>query len=435
MPRFSRLLAVAALLAGAACSDAPSSGGLDAPITPIGTRFWAGQTLQLRSQNFRDHGDGATLVVGATTIPLVRVNDTTMSAKLPTTMSGTVSAQVDFGGTSVAVPALQVAGFAAMAQPANADIVWDVYATTRNGHAAAVGTTNAGLVFIDLESSTTSAPVAGSNYGWLRGPGATYQDGVYLLRAANDPLASWDFTGATPAKIATHNTVVSGTTRQAMRLGPNAWFVSTNNQFQTLVRSNDADPFVVTTTTASETEGVYMSPRHDRATIAVDRVLTGVPVFQVPSGNVAYTLTELKSVQGVAFSPDGARFAMAGGSIDKPEDPGRVLLVDAASGNVQRNVLLDRSVFAVAIDPVRSVVYVGVNPPIAGQAEARPAIVVLDQATFAVVGEMAVPPSTMGCQLGSCYKGVLNLGSDGALYMFWSYNGPARVYKFALPAN
>lgn len=433
MPRLRRSLLAIAALAGAACSDASVGGGLDAPITPIGARIWAGSTLQLRSQSFRDHGDGATFVAGATSIPLVRVNDTTMSVTLPTTMGGSVSAHIDFAGTAVALPALQIAGFASIAQPPGADIVWDVYATTRNGHAAAVGTTGVGLVFVDLETATTSAPVAGSNYSWLRGPGATYQDGVYLLRAANDPVASWDFTGATPTKVATHP--VASSTRQAMRLGPNAWFVSTSNQFQTLVRTNDIDPYITTTTVATETEGVYMSPRHDRATIAVDRVLSGVPVYDVPSGNLAYTLTELKSVQGVAFAPDGAQFALAGGSVDKPEDPGRVLLVDAASGSVQRTVTLDRSVFGVAIDPARSVVYVGVNQAVAGPVEARPSIVVLDKATFAVVGEMAVPSTAMGCQFGSCYKGVMSLGSDGALYMFWSFNGPARVYKFALPAH
>jgi hypothetical protein len=91
--------------------------------------------------------------------------------------------------------------------------------------------------------------------------------------------------------------------------------------------------------------------------------LTGIPVFSAPAGDLAYVVTQLQSSQAVDFSADGELLAIAGGIGVRGEfsDSDRVMLLQASDGAVIADTVFnDEYVFAVAIDPYRPLVYVGV---------------------------------------------------------------------------
>src|ERR1019366_2767895 len=144
----------------------------------------------------------------------------------------------------------------------------------------------------------------------------------------------------------------------------------------------------------------------------------------VPSGQVAY-LSPLQVSKGVDFSPDGELLAMVGGSMDVTGIK-RIVLMRASTGAVLGDTTIDRSVYAVAIDPVRPLLYVGT---VTGN---RPTVLVLDRATFRTVGEMQAPAFTFGNSYADW--SVIALNSQNGLYFFWHGNGdPSPAWRFALP--
>lgn len=416
------------LLAGVLSCNGSSSTTAPPPatVTVTPTTIWGGGAVLVRSAAFKPGGTGATIQVGGTSLILTRVDDSTMTTRLPNTVSGTVTPTAVVNGVTANLNALTVYGFAETVsyEPLLSE---DVYVWPRDGHARIMGSTgegggpNPGLAFIDLDTHAVSflAGIAGTDA--LRGPGATYQDSIFLLRSSgsgNRPIEVWRLL-PTPTLLESHPEIVAS--RQAMRFGPNAWFTSGSFWFSYPGGEN---------TFASEPEGVFMSPRHDRATITIDHAFTpGVPVFNVPSGTLAYSISLLSSAQGVDFSPDGELLAIAGGITGYPQGAGRILLLNAATGAVIHDTTVDRRVFAVAIDPVRPLLYVGLI-----SADDRPVVLVLDRNSFKTLGEMAAPTTAPSCFLG-CYKGVIALSNAPALYVFWGFNGESRAYRFTMPVG
>ena len=394
-------------------------------VTIFPTTLWSGGTILLRSDAFRTGGTGATLQVGGMGEDLTRVDDSTMTARIPNTVSGTIMATAVVNGVPANLTALTVYGFAETVNY-SPQLGEDVYVWPRDGHARIMGGSgedgpNPGLALIDLDTRAVTSFPGILNTNNLRGPGATFQDSIFLLKNSlnglNGPVEVWRLL-PTPTLLESHPEI--RTSRQAMRFGPNAWFTSQSN----LISYPGGE-----LTFANEPEGVFMSPRHDRATITVDNIPTGVPVFNVPDGTLAYAVPQLTSAQGVDFSPDGALLAIAGGRTGRPEGPGRILLLNAATGTVIRDTTVDRRVFAVAIDPVRPLLFVGLIA-----ADDRPVVLVLDRNSFKTLGELAVPTTAPSCFLG-CYKGVIALSNAPALYVFWGYNGASRAYRFTMPVG
>ncbi len=346
-----------------------------------------------------------------------------MTTRLPSTLSGTITPTAEVNGATVNLGTLTAYGFEETVDY-SPQLGEDVYVWPRDGHARIMGGTgeggqpNPGLIFIDLDTHAVQSFPGILSTEFLRGPGATYQDSIVLLQSSADgPVEAWRLL-PTPTLVESHPEIV--TFRQAMRFGPDAWSTSQSNGIN---YPGGAGTF------ADEPEGVFMSPRHDRATITVDHIPTGIPVFNIPDGTLAYAVAQLASAQGADFSTDGALLAIAGGSTGHPEGAGRILLLDAATGAVIHDTNVDRRVFAVAIDPVRPLLHVGLIA-----ADDRPVVLVLDRSSFKTLGEMAVPTTAPSCFLG-CYKGVIALSNAPALYVFWGYNGASRAYRFSMPAD
>lgn len=352
------------------------------------------------------------ITVSDSDVLLVRIDDTTMSALLPATLGGSVAPVLKLDGYQLPLASITVYGFAAMhsyEESTHEATVWP-----RTGRAVVMGFSDetGGLSFFDLDATTvTTLPQV---HYLLHSPGATYQDSVFLFKLGDDSIESWRVLPV-PERLATYGGIGDLANWEAMQLGPNQW----------LTASKSGITYPTGGVQTFQPQGVSMSPRHDRATLRTlgSDPLTGVPVFDVSSGRIAYTVP-LKVAIDADFSSDGELLAMTGGSVFV-SDQKRVMLFRASAGEVLGDTTFDRSVYSVAIDPSRPLLYVGTRT---GN---RPTIVVLDRATFRAVGEMQAPAYVSA----AAYPGVIALNSQNGLYFFWYGNGdPSPAWKFTLPA-
>lgn len=406
------------------------------PVRVAVTEAWSGAEVPIVSRGF-----GATWLLPSVWLDDValavrRLDDTTVAATLPVA-SGPHALTVRGLHTEPTTVPVTVYGYAG-ADDAYPDIIADVLVWPRTGHASVLGVSQLGLTLIDLDAKTVTAfdSLFDPARCWdgLRGPGVTYRDSVFVVLPIGSPsVESWRF-WPTPAPVAVHLSV--GIPRQVMQLGPDTWFTGGAHSSRILSRADSSQPYQEATIQMEETEGVHLSPRKDRATIRVDRAWGGIPVFDVPSGAVAFWITAQEVAAGIDFSADGELLAVVGGTTWFESPTGRVLLLRASDGAILQDTTLDLQVFAVAIDPVRPWLYVGAAEPDGSPlGSAHPVVLVLDRSTFRLIATLRVPENAPSCSYG-CYKGVIAVSASRSVYAVWGYAPPATIaWKFTLPPD
>lgn len=424
--RPSRLSLLVVCAAALSCHSPEEPVPPSAPVMAV-AEAWAGSTVMIHGGALSEGGDSAVVQLSSgVTLPLARVNDTTMSFAVPPTLGGQVLAHLKLNSDSVYLGPLLVNGYVST-QTYAPNIVYDAYPLKTASHATVIGGTTVcagtcgqiGFTVFDLDVRTFTTYDSILDYSILHGPGPTYLDSTFVLAGRDGALRTWRLAADhSVAESAPALNVGCCGVWQAMRLGPNAWLLTGK-----LGVSTPLSNIMI-----SEPQGVYLSPRKDRATIAVNYAAAGTPVFDA-SGQLVYTVSQVRNPKGIDFSADGGSLAIAGGSFFDPGQASRLLLVNATTGVVLRDTLLGRPAFAVSFDPVRPLLYVGVTG-VGG----FPTVLVLNASTLEVAGNLAVPTSGMPCALQDCSHGVIALSATNSLYVFWSYNGPSRAYRFTLPA-
>lgn len=398
-------------------------------FTLASTNLMAGGPVEVRSTEFRTRGDGASLQLGAVSLPLSRLNDTAFGASLPQTLSGPFTPTLLLGAEQRVLAPVSVAGTVAyFIYPSG--IGSNTVLHYRDGHPVAFGGIGGGKLGVyDLErNELTSSPIFDD--AQLHGPVPTPEDGVFLLRSAggaSSTLDKYQMNGAVPTKVGSYGNFLSGSFLRGMiQLNSNTFVTASNHLFQVLRRSDDGSVEQILFGQAEETEGVYLSPRKDRATLQVDYMpQTGIPVFEATTGQVAYWVTQLVASRGAAFTGDGAELAMVGSKTGGVFGPGRILRLNSTTGAVLGDTTIDRSVFAVAYDTERPWLYVGVETP--GDI---PAVLVLDRATSRVLGQMRATEASTG--VTCCYQGIIAPSpSTNSVYAFYY----KYAWKFSLPSK
>lgn len=399
--------------------------------------LWAGSEIVVSSPGLAGQEVSATtLRLGTIPIPLTRRDATTLVGVVPSDMlSAGVVPQVTHLGVTTDFPLTTVYGFASRTTyPLT--IPWDIAVLSDPVHAkviAGYSGSPSGLVIIDLDTRTiVTVPGVLNVLANQRGPGETRDPGVWLLRepgASGDaPMHRWRLTG-TPTDLG----VVPAPSglRQIAQLDADLWLTSTHHTWTLgrLPAGAEAPSSPTLTGDAEEIAGIHLSTSGTRATFRVNRMLEGVPVFDVVSGTIAYR-TAFTSVQGVSFL--GTQLLMAGGDNGPEQGAATIRLLQAADGQVLASAATTMPVSDVALDPRRPYAYVLVNG-----ADGIPMVEVRDRTTLALKGTLKViglAGSACG-PVSSCFGGklVVSPGTDG-LYYFWAWNGQPRAYRFALPA-
>lgn len=434
----STCLAFALILSGACNSDPVSVSPPNGDYSIVDRSLWPGGTLQVTSGDFARYGDDATLTLGEATVPLERVDDQTLEVAIPADLSGKLVPVLHFASYSYPLDEITVAGFAGARQlPPEAQIEWDAYVTTINGSPTVIGINLSGdLARINLRTGAVGVTPGDFGGSGAHGPGMTLTPGEWLLFGEHGHEL-WRIDGA-PHKIAD----VPGieVSRQVAQFGANSYLRTTSTSWSTWARPNQSSPFDMTDLGSgfSEPEGIHLSVAADRAIARVDRVLSGVPVFEMSTGSVAY-VSDLHSVQGVDFSADGSRIALVGGKGDGV--PGATQngmptaeVLQASDGMVIASLALPYNPFAVAFDPAGRWLVVGVSVPV-GEGF-RPGIMLLDPESLDVIAELPAPASAPVCAGHdfNCYGGVVAVDGD-TVRAFSSYNGVRHSWRFGLLPN
>lgn len=419
------------LLGGVACGTSPLPEPAPPPQYRIAPRApWAGGEVRVTSAAFRGHPGGAELRLGLTTFPLERADDTTFTLTIPTTAGGVYDPVLVIGDSLLLLDQLTISGFLDRRDYVQR-FIYAIAPRTVGSHAGIMGgTLDRGFLVIDLEAFGVATTISGAlDFTLQHGPGPTPDPDVVLLRPIGGTVESWRVTGI-PARVAQHPELHAARGLVA-RLGNESWLVSFPDRLERWTRTDANDPFTIRATPGTGTTAVRFAPDGDLVAVLMEQVGAtepGVPVYRPPGGDVAFHVP-LHSVQGVDWSSDGRTLAVAGGPVPGASQ-GTVLLIDAATGVVQRLANTDHPVFAVAVDPQRPFVYVGV-----ATGSNHPAVVVLDRATLVPVGEMVTLGSHPPCANQGCRNGLLLVAGDRLFAATPSLNAPMRAYRFLLPAT
>lgn len=411
VPSLSRKLYDTLRVVGAQVTEALTMGS---------TSGWVGTPLSIHSQAFRTRGAGAFLRFGTVTAPLVRSDDTTLSAQIPTTLkAGPVTPVVELDGYSISLASITVYGYAeAQILPL---VAAEGLAWPRTGNASLMAQTVNGLSLFDLNARTVNTfNGVGTYNGCMFSPGPTYLDSVFAVCGAGGMVETWRLL-PTPIRLAITPYSLSW---EAIQMDSVSWLLANKDFVQAPSGS----------TALFEAAGPVYSPRHDRALFKAFGVngrfglpdSPGIPVFSAPSGAVAYFLPQLKWTFAADFSADGEWLAIAGGSgaYPQPADTLTVLMVRASTGEVVASAALPHvGARVLAFDPRRPFVYLGNGGP-------NGRVVVLDRTTLQPIATMdASEPDPLGRGGG---PGVIALDSQNGLY-FWPGNGATIVWHFILP--
>jgi hypothetical protein len=324
-------LAAVALLLGVACSDPTQS--LPLPTFTVSPAAqWSGGAVALGSPYFVGRSLPP-ILAAAETLAAVRATDSTVQVTLPPGATGPVTLSLAHDGRVDSVASVQRYGFREKRGLAPA-LAGELLVADSADHPMVLGNTDGGIQWtplgrIDLVSG------AGQRFTTVLGPSnvvyglsPSTPDGAFAVRDSTDSVRLATLLASPPAIVGTVPFVGTGFVRQVAQLSPGIWLFTTSHMSS--IRA-EADPCCVPrfSTPTESPWALFLSPRGDRTTMAVNVVQGRVPVFDNATGDTAFTLP-LQGTEGIAFSPDGARLFAVGGYFDSDT----LVAVDATTGQV-----------------------------------------------------------------------------------------------------
>ena len=272
----------------------------------------------------------------------------------------------------------------------------------------------------------------------LTAPGPTPDPSVWLLRSRpGGPLERWQLSDQASQLLDSLPYTGQGAWQTYAELGPDRLLAIQDGDAKLLQRVGNG--YV---TTRSLILGgftrVVMSPRGDRAAVTASHgvldpnlpsLSTGVPVFRVPEGDVAYLLPETKAVSAAAFSPDGSLLAVAAG--EDWENTRFLQIHDAATGALIHKIQPGHvPIRGVAFDPYRPILYVFVRM-LGGASSEVHELQAWSTITWNKLGGMAG-----GCREGCEQEVMIVVGQDEvqAVQSISGYQpGVMDVWSFTVP--
>ncbi|MGH7584543.1 MAG: hypothetical protein ACREL5_15115 [Gemmatimonadales bacterium] len=417
-------------LVGAGCSSGDSTAGPPPDITLSQSSAWAGSSVTVRSAIFA--GDTAPSVwFDTSAMAVTRVDDTTLRVAIPATFGGSYDVTARSAAQPIDVGQFVVYG-AGPVQNYGVTFYYNPSRWPYAAHASVAAFTSTSLAALDLVTGAVSTfPGMSPGAMHLDNPGYTSLDSVFVVGSTSlDSVELWRI-GAPPSRVAVAALPGPGVLYDALMPAPGAWWVFHQEYIHTPAGC----------TTIYGPDGFDHSPSGNRLVVLAtgvagfhttcpypgpNTVLDGTPVFDAATGQLAFTVPEIQNATGDAFSADGQLLALTGGNyplagVDYPS-PGRLTVVDASTGAVRFDTLLDSPAWSVLFDDKRAAIYVLVT------SGSTRSVIVLDRSTMRVEGVMQAPD-------GAGDVGLLVMGSaeDSTLYALFR-SGPAEGWRFALPS-
>ncbi len=407
--RFAACAVLALGLAG--CENSSDPGPTPPPefaVSPAAQ--WAGGTILVRSQFFAGLDSLPAITAAGIEMVTARMDDSTVSATLPSLPSQTVAIEVVDATTHYLVDSVGVVGFRKQTTATPMAIGNPVMLLTPSGPVGIAGIYPGlppgaiGIVNLREARADLVLGVRPLQAGALRGVGATYKPGTFILWDSADVAGEWQLLPTVAFSDTVPTAAQNIFNRNVARLSENVWLV-THNHRTDVVRSG-----------APTIEFQFEDPYAFHLSVPADRALMsggGSMVLRMSTGDTVYRMP-ISTTLGAAFTTDGSTLYAAGSEA--------VVALDAGSGALQGQVALPPGWrafgLALATDETRILVL--------GQVGEVPEILVYDAATMTLVGRLLAPP-TAGCDCIGWLDAALIAGHAPETIYVMGYGGNATV--------
>ncbi|MEO8201086.1 MAG: hypothetical protein ABI679_11235, partial [Gemmatimonadota bacterium] len=321
-----------------------------------------------------------------------RIDDSTVVATLPGLPSGSAAIEVVDGSKHYALGSVSILGFREQTT-ATPGVFFEPVIVNVSGEPVAVAGADLGpsasllgMVRLRLAQTSTVSGVRPVGLSAGHGVGPTFNPDNFILEDSAGNIGEWQLFPT----LAYVDTVPSlSVTNQVARLAPGVWIFLHSHQTD-VRRSGAAD----TTLQIEDPWRTNLSTAADRALLsAFYPFTTFAPVFEMSTGNVAYSLP-LTSISGVAWSANGATMFVVGDSLDPQND--KLFMLNASTGApvASASIGAGRWTSGVALSSGGNLAFVGALK------DTIPEVVVfaVSNNSLTLVGRLPVPP-TAACPL------------------------------------
>ena len=413
--RFVACTVLAFVLAG--CEDSTDPDPTPPPECAVSPAAqWAGGTVLVRSQFFDGLDSLPPVTAAGIAMVTVRVDDSTVSATLPSIPTQTAAVEVVDGTTHYLVDSVGVVGFRKKTTATPMAIGNPVLLLTLSGPVGIAGIypgVSPGAIGIVNLREARNDVVLGLRplqAGMLRGVGATYKPGTFILWDSADIAGEWQLLPAVAFSDTVPTALQNVLNRNVARLSEDVWLV-THNHATDVVRSG-----------APTIRFQFEDPFAFHLSLTADRALMsggGSMVLRMSTGDTVYRMP-ITTTHGAAFTADGSTLYATG--YLPPSGSEAVVALDAATGATQGQVVLPAgsSAFGLALATGESRILV------LGQEGNVPEILVYDVATMTLVGRLLAPPSAT-CECSGWLDAALIAGHAPETIYVMGYGGNATV--------
>jgi hypothetical protein len=378
--RVLRYLTLTLLLIVAACSDssAPSAVPPTFAVTPASQ--WAGGTVLVRSPFFDGLDSLPPVTAAGIEMVVTRVDDSTVSATLPSIPTQTAAVEVIDGATRYLVDSVGIVGFrthwvgspAASGNPVMVRATGGVFGLAGIVPPPTEGAI--GVVALEERRVIVESGVEPVDAAGLRAVGVTFDSSRYILRDSAGMIAEWQLLPGPTLVDTVPSSLQSPYARIIVRLSKGVW-LNTHPHSTDVIR-----PGLPTYSVDIEDPHHFtLSVGADRAILTGGYPLPGAVVFQMSTGDTLYRVPT-GWVSGAAFTVDGGTLYVG---------TTQLVVVRASDGTVLNQAPLPVNVFdvlglALARNDSRLLVAV--------QDGSRPSILVYDAGTLTLLGRLESPP-------------------------------------------
>ena len=387
----------ASLLVILACND-PSTGlpGGIPTLTP--TRQWSGGIVQLQGELFASGPAQFTITGRDSTLYWDRVDDSTIAVTLPDMASDTVTLTYHSSEGQLELGKIEVAGFRGVIttdQPiyspvdrwpgsSGQQIIGVVPVDPGFGFQVAVLDPVSGQVTIDPRLTTDD-----------RLPGYSYRPGITLIPLSDSNLTeAWQL-HPVPTLIESLSSAISRPYElKPFTLVSGYNFTESPGGFLTSPDSGATWSFDFRTFRSPH--HLYYSPAGDRAAAGVGTSAAlndpGVPVFDLATGDTAYSITAIYSLGAAEFSPDGSLLYMTGSAPGFRTDSSVVIIANAEDGTIVRHASFPTQALGLTLDVVGGRILIPTESD-----GCRLHLMIFDITTLAVEADLLVPSASSPC--------------------------------------
>lgn len=408
----------------AACSDSSEP---DPPAEPPEFSVspdiqWSGGSVAVQSAYFRGLATLPTATVAGVAVDLTRIDDSTVSAMLPTLPTQSAPIEIVDGTTHYSAGTVGVTGFRELKMVNPAIVFEPVISPSPSGPQAIGGISpqpaGGAIGIVDLRTAQVriESGVQPTGFDGGHGAGVTYDPTRLILLDSADTIGEWQFIPTMafmdPAPY------VGSPPRNIARLSDQVWLFAFNHM-TAVYRTGLPDVQVQ----IEDPWRFHLSVAADRAILSAFYLADGAIVFQMSTGDTLYRLP-MPSLGGAAFTSDGATLYVASGQFPNNE---LILAVNAATGAVTDQGSLPAGVDAndIALDAAGSHLFVAVRH------DDVPEVLVYDTGSLSLVGRLlALPDATcvypgydvaIAVDDGSSTVFVVN-GTSGSSTCIWEFD-------------